>query len=87
MHRIKLIKVDRIARAKGYRPGMVLHVIGIDWAVGPKREALFIVQRRGCNPEGFYPDQFRVKCAHRAVPWTKTQMRSVLKHRRRTSAT
>lgn len=58
---VKVHRVDRIARQKGFRRNTVYPVAGVDPAANPRRGPLLIVMDRKGVREGFYPDQYRRK--------------------------
>ena len=61
--KIKLLKVDSVAYAKGFRRGQIREVIGIEDPAGckPSRGPLAVAVGKNGKVEGFFPDQYRIK--------------------------
>lgn len=61
--KIKLLKVDSIAYAKGFRRGQIREVIGSEDTpvCNPSRRPLAFVCSQSGHVEGFFPDQYRIK--------------------------
>lgn len=61
--KIKILRVDSIARHKGLHRGQIREVIGVEDppACNPDRGPLAFAVGKGGQVEGFYPDQYRVK--------------------------